>query len=177
MSGLRANAQAAEVRERTPGRTVARLTLAVTGVRQSFTTENSNVPGQSIDMCLVEGPFKSFMAAWCFTPLGPGACKVEYSRAYEFSSRVVAAVLEPVFSRIADSSGGVPAVSADTQKEVEDLRAQVQRLEQEGAALRGPGGGLDEERMMMLGGALVAGGVLLALLLHWLWPKRRWGDL
>ena len=94
---------AAEVRERTPGRTVARLTLAVTGVRQSFTTENSNVPGQSIDMCLVEGPFKSFTAAWCFTPLGPGACKVEYSMAYEFSSRVVAAVLEPVFSRIADS--------------------------------------------------------------------------
>lgn len=81
------------------------------------------------------------------------------------------------FSRIADSSGSVPVVSADTQKEVEDLRAQVQRLEQEGAALRGLGGGLDEERMMMLGGALVAGGVLLALLLHWLWPKRRWGDL
>lgn len=82
------------------------------------------------------------------------------------------------FSRIADSSGGVPVISADTQKEVEDLRAQIQRLEQESVALRGPrGDGLNDERMMMLGGALVAGGVLLALLLHWLWPKRRWGDL
>ena len=95
---------AAEVRERTPGRTVAMLTLAVKGVRQSFTTENTNLPGQSIDMRLVEGPFRSFAAAWRFTPLGEGACKAEYSMEYEFSNRVVAALLEPVFSRIADST-------------------------------------------------------------------------
>ena len=95
---------AAEVRERTPGRTVAMLTLAVKGVRQSFTTENTNIPGQSIDMRLLEGPFKSFAAAWRFTPLGAGACKAEYSMEYEFSSRVVAAVLAPAFRRIADST-------------------------------------------------------------------------
>ena len=94
---------AAEVLERTPGRTVARLTLAVAGVRRSFTTENSNVPGRSIDMRLVEGPFKSFAAAWRFTPLKAGACKVEYTMEYEFPSAVIAAVLEPVFKRIADS--------------------------------------------------------------------------
>ena len=95
---------AAEVRERTPGRTVAMLTLDVKGVRQSFTTENTNLPGRSIDMRLIEGPFKSFAAAWRFTPLGEGACKAEYSMEYEFPSRVVAAVLEPVFKRIADST-------------------------------------------------------------------------
>ena len=95
--------KAAEVRERTTGRTVATLTLAVTGVTQAFTTENSNVPGKSIDMRLVEGPFRHFGAAWRFSPLGPGACKVEYSMEYEFSNRVVAALLEPVFARIAGS--------------------------------------------------------------------------
>ena len=95
---------AAEVLERTPGRTVAKLILAVAGVRQAFTTENSNVPGRSIDMRLVEGPFKSFAAAWRFTALGAGACKAEYSMEYEFSNRVVAAVLEPVFRRIAVST-------------------------------------------------------------------------
>jgi ribosome-associated toxin RatA of RatAB toxin-antitoxin module len=95
---------AVEVRARTPGRTVAMLTLAVKGVRQSFTTENTNVPGQSIDMRLIEGPFKSFAAAWRFTPLGAGACKAEYSMQYEFPNRVVAALLEPVFRRIADST-------------------------------------------------------------------------
>jgi ribosome-associated toxin RatA of RatAB toxin-antitoxin module len=95
---------AAEVRERAPGRTIATLTLGVTGVRQSFTTENSNIPGLSIDMRLIEGPFKRFAAGWRFTPLEAAASKVEFSLEYEFSSRIVAAALEPVFSRLADST-------------------------------------------------------------------------
>ncbi len=79
------------------------------------------------------------------------------------------------FSRIAESGGKSPI---DALKETEQLRAQLQQLEQERAELRGKvDGARDEQRTLMLGGALVAGGVLLALLLHWLWPKRRWGDL
>jgi len=95
---------AAQVRERGPGRTVATLTLAAKGIRRSFTTENSNVPGRSIDMRLLEGPFRHFSAAWRFTVLQPQVAKVEFSLAYEFSSRIVAVVLEPVFSRIADTT-------------------------------------------------------------------------
>jgi ribosome-associated toxin RatA of RatAB toxin-antitoxin module len=93
---------AAEVRERTPGRTVATLTLAAKGLRHSFTTENANQPGHAVDMRLLEGPFKHFTAQWRFTPLSAEACKVEFALEYEFSSRVIAAVLNPVFSRLAD---------------------------------------------------------------------------
>lgn len=93
---------AAQVRERGPGRSVATLTLAAKGLRQSLTTENSHLPGRSIDMRLREGPFRHFTAAWRFTPLQPQAAKVEFTVAYEFSSRIVAAVLEPAFNRIAD---------------------------------------------------------------------------
>jgi ribosome-associated toxin RatA of RatAB toxin-antitoxin module len=95
---------AAEVRERSPGRTVATLTLGVKGIRQSFTTENANLPGRSIDMRLLEGPFKRFAAAWRFSALQAHACKVEFSLQYEFANRVVAAALGPVFNRIADST-------------------------------------------------------------------------
>ena len=95
---------AAEVRERSPGRTVATLTLGATGVRQPLTTENSNVPGRSIDMRLIEGPFKRFAAGWRFTPLAPEASKVEFSLEYEFSNRIVAAALGPLFRRLADST-------------------------------------------------------------------------
>ena len=95
---------AAEVRERSPGRTVATLTLSAKGIRQAFTTENRNQPGRSIDMQLLEGPFKRFSAQWRFTPLQAAAVKVEFTLEYEFSSRVVAALLDPVFSRIADST-------------------------------------------------------------------------
>jgi len=95
---------AAEVRERAPGRTVAMLTLAAKGLRQSFTTENANQPGRAIDMRLLEGPFKRFGAHWRFTPLTAHAAKVEFMLEYEFSNRVVAALLDPLFSRLDDST-------------------------------------------------------------------------
>jgi len=95
---------AAEVLEREPGRTVAKLTLAVPGVRQSFTTENRNIPGQSIEMRLVEGPFKKFEASWRFTPLGAAACKAEFSLGYEFASPIAATALQPVLKRLADGT-------------------------------------------------------------------------
>jgi ribosome-associated toxin RatA of RatAB toxin-antitoxin module len=95
---------AAQVRERTPGRTVATLTLAAKGLRQAFTTENANQPGRAIDMRLLEGPFKRFGAHWRFTPLSPAAAKVEFSLEYEFASRVIAALLSPLFSRMADDT-------------------------------------------------------------------------
>lgn len=93
----------AHVRERAPGRTVATLTVGLQGLRQSFTTENANRPGEAIDMRLLEGPFRRFAAHWRFVPLGEGASKIEFSMAYEFSSRVIAKALDPLFERIADT--------------------------------------------------------------------------
>lgn len=82
------------------------------------------------------------------------------------------------FSRIADSAGKPPALPAEVVQETEDLRARIEQLERERAGLLARvDGARQEQRTLLLGGALVAGGVLLALLLHWLWPKRRWGDL
>jgi len=95
---------AASVGERSDGRTVATLTLGAKGLRQSFTTENRNLPGRSIEMRLVEGPFKHLAGAWRFTPLQSEATKVEFSLEYEFSSRVIAAAFGPIFTRIADGT-------------------------------------------------------------------------
>ena len=55
-------------------------------------------------MRLIEGPFKRFAAAWRFMPLGEGACKIEFSLEYEFSSRIVAAALQRVLRRLADDT-------------------------------------------------------------------------
>ena len=95
---------AAEVRERGPQRMVATLTLAAKGLRHSFTTENTSQPGRSIDMRLLEGPFRHFAARWRFTPLQARAAKIEFSMEYEFASRVLARLLEPVFRRLADDT-------------------------------------------------------------------------
>jgi ribosome-associated toxin RatA of RatAB toxin-antitoxin module len=83
--------------------TIATLTVGVSGLRQAFTTRNENSPGESIAMHLVEGPFRAFAAAWAFRPLSAAACKVEFSIEYEFSSRALAKLLEPLFERMADT--------------------------------------------------------------------------
>lgn len=93
----------AKVLERDSTRTVATLTVGVRGIRQSFTTENANLPDKGIDLRLVEGPFRKFSAAWRFTPLDERAARIEFSMEYEFSSKVLGKVLEPLFDHIADT--------------------------------------------------------------------------
>ena len=89
--------------ERSDAGTRAELQVGLRGLSQSFTTQNLNQPGRAIDMRLVEGPFRSFSAAWRFHPLEAGACRVEFSMQYQFSSRALARLLEPLFGSIADS--------------------------------------------------------------------------
>ena len=93
---------AATVHERQGGRTKATLTVGGSGLRQSFTTQNENRPGEAIDMHLVEGPFRRFAAQWRFAPLSH-ACRIEFSMQYEFSSHELGRLLAPLFDGIADT--------------------------------------------------------------------------
>ena len=83
----------------------ARVGISFGGIRQSFTTRNAHVPGRQIHMELVEGPFSKLEGQWDFTPLGDGqrACKVEFSLRYDFNSMALAAIVGPVFDKIAGS--------------------------------------------------------------------------
>jgi ribosome-associated toxin RatA of RatAB toxin-antitoxin module len=103
----------ARVLERNSSFTKATLTAGVAGLRQSFTTQNENRPGEAIDLRLVEGPFRSFAAAWRFHPLSAGACRIEFTLEYELSSRALARLLEPLFDRIADTMVDAFARRAD----------------------------------------------------------------
>jgi ribosome-associated toxin RatA of RatAB toxin-antitoxin module len=92
-----------QVIERVPGRTVATLKVGFKGIRQSFTTENANRDGESIEMRLVKGPFKKFSARWRFEPLAARAARIEFTLEYEIANRVLAKLLDPVFDHIADT--------------------------------------------------------------------------
>ena len=92
-----------EVRERADNRLVAAIMINYHGIRQSFTTENTNQPPTVMQMKLVEGPFSHLDGQWQFTPLRDDACKVEFDLHYEFSSKLLEKLIGPVFSKIADS--------------------------------------------------------------------------
>jgi ribosome-associated toxin RatA of RatAB toxin-antitoxin module len=93
----------ADVRTREGNKVVAMLTINYRGVKQSFSTENTNAPPTSINMVLIEGPFKQLHGTWNFKPLREDACKIEFELHYEFSSRVLEQLIGPVFNFIANS--------------------------------------------------------------------------
>jgi len=82
---------------------VATIDINFKGVRQSFTTENIQTPGELIDMQFREGPFRMLDGMWRFTPLGDDACKVSCRIEYEFSSRLLETIVGPVFNHVAGS--------------------------------------------------------------------------
>jgi ribosome-associated toxin RatA of RatAB toxin-antitoxin module len=92
-----------DIVSREPGRTVATLHVLYHGIRQNFTTENLNVPGKTIDIRLVSGPFKHLLGAWRFTELGPNAAKVSLHMEYQLSNALLSGVVGPVFGYIANT--------------------------------------------------------------------------
>ena len=95
-----------EVLEQTSDGMLARVGMSIGGLRQAFTTRNTHVSDREVHMALVDGPFSQLDGHWTFTPLGDGdqqACKVEFTLRYGFSSNTLAAVVGPVFDRVAGS--------------------------------------------------------------------------
>ncbi len=91
------------VLEREEHRVLASLAINYHGVKQTFTTENTNQPFSAIRMALVEGPFRQLDGTWSFKPLRADACKVELDLHYEFSSKLLEKVIGPVFNMIANN--------------------------------------------------------------------------
>ena len=81
----------------------AKLNVGFRGVKQSFSTENRNTPPHEIALKLIDGPFRALNGRWRFHDLGGKGCKIEFNLAYEFSSRVLGALVGPVFSHIANT--------------------------------------------------------------------------
>jgi len=69
----------------------------------SFTTRNTLVTNESLEMALVDGPFKQLSGIWRFKPLDEAACRVELSMDFEFQSRLLGVVMGPAFSKICDT--------------------------------------------------------------------------
>ena len=83
----------------------AQVGIAFGGIHQAFTTRNDHVPGREVRMHLVDGPFSRLDGTWKFIPLGEGqrACKVELDLRYGFDNMALAALVGPVFDKIAGS--------------------------------------------------------------------------
>ena len=94
----------AQVLERSEAGMTAEVGIALGGIRQTLVTRNVHELGERVQMHLVKGPFSKLEGDWRFLPVGDGtqrACKVELQLNYGFSSAALAALVGPVFDRIA----------------------------------------------------------------------------
>lgn len=76
---------------------VATLDLQRGAIKKSFTTRNALVPGESIGLSLVGGPFRHLAGGWRFQQLGDSGCKVSFELDFEFKNRLSDAVFATFF--------------------------------------------------------------------------------
>jgi ribosome-associated toxin RatA of RatAB toxin-antitoxin module len=93
----------AKVLERSPNEMVARLVVRRGPLRTEFTTRNRLQPGRSMQMDLVEGPFRMLTGTWSFTPVASNGCRIELLLRFQFSNLFKSALFEPLFEETAAS--------------------------------------------------------------------------
>jgi ribosome-associated toxin RatA of RatAB toxin-antitoxin module len=92
-----------ELKFRNAETTVGTLFIDFKAVKSHFTTSNRKSNSESMEISLVDGPFRRLDGSWRFRPLDDQACKVEFALNYEFSSRLFEKLIGPVFSHVTGS--------------------------------------------------------------------------
>ncbi|QYN44975.1 type II toxin-antitoxin system RatA family toxin [Gilliamella sp. ESL0441] len=70
------------------------------GFKKSFTTLNQINEPHSIDLTLLEGPFKHLSGKWQFTSLNDTECKISFSLDFEFQNKLLDMTMTPVFKEV-----------------------------------------------------------------------------
>ncbi|ELY6343661.1 type II toxin-antitoxin system RatA family toxin [Cronobacter muytjensii] len=91
------------VLESSPGQMTAAVEVSKAGISKTFTTRNTLISNQSILMHLVDGPFKSLIGGWKFTPLTEDACQIEFNLDFEFTNKLIELAFGRVFKELASS--------------------------------------------------------------------------
>lgn len=90
-----------DLHERTAVTTTATLHINYHGLKQHFTTVNSKIFPNSMDIALKDGPFKHLEGDWRFIELREDACKIQFRLNYEFANNFFEKLISPVFNHIA----------------------------------------------------------------------------
>ncbi len=81
---------------------IAAIDIAYGGVHKTFTTRNLHQKDKMIEIRLLDGPFSYLQGFWQFSALAPQASKIALCLDFEVANRLLAMVLTPVFTNIAN---------------------------------------------------------------------------
>ena len=81
----------------------ASLLVSKAGLNKWFTTKNTLVSNQQVQLELVDGPFNTLRGCWLLTPLSDDACKVSLELEYEFSNKIFDLAFGRVFNHLTNN--------------------------------------------------------------------------
>jgi len=87
----------ARIRDRHGDSVHAELLIGFRMIRERYSSLVTFARPHGIDVTYTHGPFEHLDNHWRFVPDGPGACLVEFYVEFEFRSRLLRAVMNPLF--------------------------------------------------------------------------------
>ena len=92
-----------EVNRETSDRMVGKIYISKNFIKWDFTTKNKIVEEKSIELSLVDGPFKNLDGKWSFTKIDENNTRVSLEINYEFKNSLIEISIEPIFTSIMNS--------------------------------------------------------------------------
>lgn len=92
----------AQITSRDPAQLTATIQIAKGPLAKAFSTRNTLIQDERIEMQLLDGPFRSLHGSWTFNEERSGLCQVVFKLEFEYASAVIAATLGPLFEHAAD---------------------------------------------------------------------------
>jgi len=80
------------------GELSAELIADFAGLKKSFSTVDHFVEHESVEIRLLDGPFRFLESFWSFEQISDVSCKVHFSIEFEFKHALLAVVATPIFT-------------------------------------------------------------------------------
>ena len=81
----------------------AALLVSKGGIKKWFTTQNTLISNQEVQLTLVDGPFNKLQGSWHLKALSEEACKVSLALEYEFSNKMFDVAFGRVFNHLTNN--------------------------------------------------------------------------
>jgi ribosome-associated toxin RatA of RatAB toxin-antitoxin module len=81
----------------------AALLVSKGGIKKWFTTQNTLISNQEVQLTLVDGPFNKLQGSWHLKALSDEACKVSLALEYEFSNKMFDVAFGRVFNHLTNN--------------------------------------------------------------------------
>ena len=93
----------AQVIERTAQQITASLELGKGGLREKFTTRNVLSPPDTMQLHLIDGPFKTLEGLWSFSAIQDRGSRISLAMRFEFANPMLALLLSKSFENSLNS--------------------------------------------------------------------------